>query len=86
MKKQLCVIPSIALSKFIKTVSPFTNTVTVYTKDNCKWCDLSKYLLKRKNIDYNQVVVEPSKFEDYKKQFNIETLPLLLHGEEKLVI
>ena len=23
-------------------------------------------------------------FEDYKKQFNVETLPLLLHGEEKV--
>ena len=81
----VCNLASIALSKFIKkTVSPFTNTVTVYTKDNCKWCDLLKYLLKRKNIDYNQVVVEPSKFEDYKKQFNVETLPLLLHGEEKV--
>ena len=77
-------LASIALSKFIKkTNSPFTNSVTVYTKNNCKWCDLLKYLLNRKNIEYNQVIVDPSMFEDYKKQFNVETLPLLLHGEEK---
>ena len=81
----VCNLASIALSKFIKkTNSPFTNSVTVYTKDNCKWCDLLKYLLNRKNIEFNQVVIDPSMFEDYKKQFNVETLPLLLHGEEKV--
>ena len=41
-------------------------------------------MLNRKNIEYNQVVVDPSMFENYKKQFNVETLPLLLHGEEKV--
>ena len=81
----VCNLASIALSKFIKkTNSPFTKSVTVYTKDNCKWCDLLKYLLNRKNIEYNQVIVDPSMFEDYKKEFNVETLPLLLHGEEKV--
>ncbi|MCH1611897.1 MAG: ribonucleoside-diphosphate reductase subunit alpha [Flavobacteriales bacterium] len=81
----VCNLASIALSKFTKkTTSPFTKSVTVYTKENCKWCDLLKYLLNRKNIEYNQVVIEPAKFEDYKKEFNVETLPLLLHGEEKV--
>ena len=81
----VCNLASIALSKFIKkTTSPFTKPLTVYTKNDCKWCDLLKYLLNRKNIEYNQVVVDPSMFEDYKKQFNVETLPLLLHGEEKV--
>ena len=81
----VCNLASIALSKFIKeTVSPFTKPITVYTKNDCKWCDLLKYLLNRKNIEYNQVIIDPSMFEDYKKQFNVETLPLLLHGEEKI--
>ena len=81
----VCNLASIALSKFIKkNTSPFTKSVTVYTKENCKWCDLLKYLLNRKNIEYNQVIVDPSMFEDYKKQFNVETLPLVLHGEEKV--
>ena len=81
----VCNLASIALSKFTKSSSSiFTKSVTVYTKENCKWCDLLKYLLNRKNIEYNQVIVDPSMFEDYKKQFNVETLPLLLHGEEKV--
>ena len=81
----VCNLASIALSKFIKkNPSPFSKSVTVYTKNNCKWCDLLKYLLNRKNIEYNQVIVDPTMFEDYKKQFNVDTLPLLLHGEEKV--
>ena len=81
----VCNLASIALSKFIKkSKSPFTKSITVYTKNNCKWCDLLKYLLNRKNIEYNQVIVDESKFEEYKKEFNVETLPLLLHGEEKV--
>ena len=82
----VCNLASIALSKFIKkTGSPFTNTVTVYTKDDCKWCDLLKYLLKRKNIDYNQVVVEPSKFEDGEKQFNKKLYHFFYMEKKKLV-
>ena len=81
----VCNLASIALSKFIKkTTSPFTKPLTVYTKNDCKWCDLLKYLLNRKNIEYNQVIVDSTMFEDYKKEFNVETLPLLLHGEEKV--
>ena len=81
----VCNLASIALSKFIKeTKSPFTKKITVYTKNDCKWCDLLKYLLKKKNIEYTQIMIEPDGFEDYKKQFNVETLPLLLHGEEKI--
>lgn len=81
----VCNLASIALSKFIKkTTSPFTKPLTVYTKNDCKWCDLLKYLLNRKNIEYNQVIIDPSMFENYQKEFNVKTLPLLTHGEEKV--
>ncbi len=81
----VCNLASIALSKFIKkTTSPFTKPLTVYTKNDCKWCDLLKYLLNRKNIEYNQVIIDQSMFENYQKEFNVKTLPLLVHGEEKV--
>ena len=81
----VCNLASIALSKFTKqTTSPFTKPLTVYTKNDCKWCDLLKYLLNRKNIEYNQVIIDPSMFENYQKEFNVKTLPLLMHGEEKV--
>ena len=57
----VCNLASIALSKFVKdTKSPFTDEITVYTKDDCKWCDLLKYLLNRKNIEFNQININPS--------------------------
>tara|TARA_B100000886_G_C20421578_1_gene491854 strand:+ start:419 stop:2968 length:2550 start_codon:yes stop_codon:yes gene_type:complete len=81
----VCNLASIALSKFIKkTTSPFTKPLTVYTKNDCKWCDLLKYLLNRKNIEYNQVIIDQSMFENFQKEFNVKTLPLLTHGEEKV--
>ena len=83
MKKLLSVIYSIALSKFIKkTNSPFTNQQQ-FTKDNCKWCDLLKYLLNRKNIEYSQVIVDPSMFEDY-KTFMLK-LPSFFMEKKKLI-
>jgi len=31
------------LSKFVtETSHPFTQEVTIYTKNDCKWCDLMK--------------------------------------------
>jgi ribonucleoside-diphosphate reductase alpha subunit len=79
----VCNLASIALSKFIKeTTSPFTEKVTIYTKDNCKWCDLMKVLLKRKSIDFKQTHINTEKFEEFKKNHGVDTLPQLYHGEK----
>jgi ribonucleoside-diphosphate reductase alpha subunit len=79
----VCNLASIALSKFItETTSPFTKSITIYTKTDCKWCDLLKALLKRKNIDYTQIVISLDNFEDFKQKHNVTTLPQLYHGEK----
>ena len=80
----VCNLASIALSKFItETPSPFTESITIYTlKTDCKWCDLLKALLKRKNIDYTQTVISEDDFEDFKQKHNVFTLPQLYHGEK----
>ena len=79
----VCNLASIALSKFItETTSPFTKSITIYTKTDCKWCDLLKALLKRKNIDYTQIVISLDDFEDFKQKHNVTTLPQLYHGEK----
>ena len=45
----VCNLASIALSKFVNETShPFTQEVTIYTKNDCKWCDLMKALLNKK--------------------------------------
>ena len=79
----VCNLASIALSKFItETPSPFNEKITIYTTQDCKWCDLLKALLKRKNIDYTQIVISLDNFEDFKQKHNVTTLPQLYHGEK----
>ena len=79
----VCNLASIALSKFInETTSPFTEEITIYTKNDCKWCDLMKALLKRKNIIYNQVIISPELFDNFKQKHRVETLPQLYHGDK----
>ena len=79
----VCNLASIALSKFVtETSHPFTQEVTIYTKNDCKWCDLMKALLNRKNIVFNQVIISPELFNDFKQKHGVDTLPQLYHGDK----
>jgi len=79
----VCNLASIALSKFItETPSPFTKSMTIYTKTECKWCDMLKALIRRKNIDYTEVVISSDDFEDFKQKHKVSTLPQLYNGEK----
>jgi ribonucleoside-diphosphate reductase subunit M1 len=79
----VCNLASIALSKFItETTNPFNEKITIYTTHDCKWCDMLKVLLKRKNIDYTQIVISSDGFEDFKQKHNVSSLPQLYHGEK----
>ena len=79
----VCNLASIALSKFVKdTKSPFTDEITIYTKNDCKWCDLLKALLKRKSIEFKQTNINVDDFDEFKKTHNIDTLPILYHGDK----
>tara|TARA_B100000900_G_scaffold241591_1_gene205496 strand:+ start:41522 stop:44068 length:2547 start_codon:yes stop_codon:yes gene_type:complete len=79
----VCNLASIALSKFVKdTQSPFTDEITIYTKNDCKWCDLLKALLKRKSIEFKQININADDFDEFKKTHNVETLPILYHGDK----
>jgi len=81
----VCNLASIALSKCVKeTPSPFRNNITLYTKEDCKWCDLLKALLKRKNIEYIERIVEPEQFENFKNAFNVKTVPQLFDGNHNV--
>ena len=79
----VCNLASIALSKFVKdTKSPFTEEITIYTKNDCKWCDLLKALLKRKSIEFKQTNINVDDFDEFKKTHNVDTLPILYHGDK----
>ena len=52
-----CTLASICLSRFVEQNSNITtiNKVTIYTKDECNYCKLTKMLCKQYNLDYNEI-------------------------------
>ena len=83
----VCNLASIALSKCVKqTESPFNNSknIVLYTKHDCKWCVLIKALLKRKNIDFHEIFVEESQFENFKLMHKVQTLPQLFVDDKNI--
>tara|TARA_Y100001958_G_scaffold159515_1_gene161388 strand:- start:983 stop:3748 length:2766 start_codon:yes stop_codon:yes gene_type:complete len=81
----VCNLASIGLSSFVvDKFSPF-NDVTIYTKDNCGWCDLLKCLLKRKEINYTEVKLEDAEsFQKFREKMNVATVPQLFHKETRI--
>jgi len=74
----VCNLASIGLSKFIKeTPNPFTD-ITVYSKKDCNWCILMKAFLKKRGINYNEIVLSTDQeFSEFKEKNSVETLPQL---------
>ena len=80
----VCNLASISLPKFIKRFekSEWCDGFVVYTKDNCKWCDMLKLLLKRKQIHYIEKRV--SDFDTFKREKGVKTVPqVYTKGEQK---
>lgn len=50
----VCNLASICLSKFVEYQ---TNNFIVYSKDNCKYCDLAKKILSDNNLQYSEVLL-----------------------------
>ena len=75
----VCNLASIALSKCVKQSDKTfdSNNIIIYSKENCKWCDLMKALLRRKNIDFHEIKVEDSQFENFRLIHKVDTLPQL---------
>jgi len=78
----VCNLASIGLPKFIKeTTNPF-NSVQIYSKDNCNWCVLLKGLLKKRNIDFEEVVLSTDEdFLEFKNKYGVETVPQLFDND-----
>ena len=78
----VCNLASIGLPMFVKEVPvPFVNDVKIYTKKDCKWCDLMKALLRRKSVNFVEVEVQSESFEEFKTTHGVSTLPQLYDGD-----
>ena len=62
----VCNLASICLSKFVEYK---INNFTVYSKDNCKYCDLAKKLLSDNNLEYSEILLnnESERIEFYER-------------------
>lgn len=60
--------------------------LTLYTKSHCPFCEQAKSLLKRKNIQYNEIKIDENK---EAKQFILEqghrTVPQIYKGDQLFV-
>ena len=61
----VCNLASIALNKFVESVS-INGKIKIYSKSNCKYCKLSKMLLKNSEIDYTEILLDD---DDERKSF-----------------
>ena len=82
----VCNLASICLSKFVEHK---TNNFIVYSKDNCKYCDLAKKLLTDNNLGYSQVWLnkESERLEFYEKYTDeeegtlVNTMPQIFEND-----
>jgi glutaredoxin len=60
--------------------------LTVYSKNNCPFCDKAKHLLKTKGIDYQEVKIdENDEAREWLLEQNHRTVPQLYLGETLFV-
>lgn len=82
----VCNLASICLSKFVEHK---TNNFIVYSKDNCKYCDLAKKLLTDNDLGYTQVWLnkESERLEFYEKYTDeeegtlVNTMPQIFEND-----
>lgn len=76
----VCNLASIGLSRYVvETPNPFTDEVTIYSKENCGWCNMMKLLLKKKNISYNEIkLTTDEEIADFKIKWGVNTVPQLI--------
>jgi ribonucleoside-diphosphate reductase alpha subunit len=82
----VCNLASICLSKFVEHK---TNNFIVYSKDNCKYCDLAKKLLTDNDLEYTQVWLnkESERLEFYEKYTDeeegtlVNTMPQIFEND-----
>ena len=81
----VCNLASIGLSNFVvETKSPFIGENVVYTKNDCKWCDMLKLILREKGSTFKEIKITNTEFEAFKSTHKVETLPLLVHNGENV--
>ena len=80
----VCNLASIGLSNFVEETPSLFSELTLFTKNNCKWCDMIKLILNQKNLNFKEIKITNNKFNEFKNKYQVETLPLLLDKNKKI--
>jgi ribonucleoside-diphosphate reductase alpha chain len=82
----VCNLASIALGRFVSygNFEMATPDIKLYTKSNCKWCRRAKNWFKIRNIEYNEIFLKDDELEQFKKEHNVETVPLIYVNNNKV--
>ena len=86
----VCNLASISLTKLIEPKT-ITDKITVYSKSNCGQCDYIKNIMKQRNIDYNEIIIDDKKERqklymkiDRDEDILVETMPQIYINDEYL--
>lgn len=63
------------------------NAITIYSKDDCIYCDRAKELLSQKNISFREVKVDTNdqcQVSDLQERTGMKTFPQIFVGREVL--
>ena len=85
----VCNLASICLSKFVENR---INNFIVYSKDNCKYCDLAKKLLSGNNLEYSEILMNNEterldfyeKYTDEEEGMLVNTMPQIFNNNERI--
>lgn len=88
----VCNLASICLPKFVEYKITKSDNITVYSKDNCLYCDLAKKLLSDYNIQYCEILLNNNKerLDFYEKYTNdeedilVNTMPQIFHNDKRI--
>jgi glutaredoxin 3 len=59
--------------------------VTVYTMEYCPFCVRAKDLLKRRGVEFKEVMVptdDEAQWDELEKKTGMKTMPQILHGDQ----
>jgi len=78
-----CNLASICLPQFLKTNPPH-EIVTVYTKPQCRWCDIIKVFFKQQNINITIIDADTIEKQQQYKEEGIVTYPRVFIGKKEI--
>lgn len=61
--------------------------ITIYTKDNCPQCKMTKRFLAEKNVDYiEKNIDEEPQYVDWLKEQGFQSVPIVTTEDQKVTI